>query len=409
MSSAPNGDGGGGRQTVMAVAGRASGPRLPIELTIALLIARGATAASQDGPDTASCRTLPRVMLLGCMKCASTSLHDDLCEHLGLVPGHAPPGSDRGKRHGGVVKEIHFFDGANKDTFDDAAAEAYAAYFPRRCGAAQKRAIDATPAYLAGLSIAERIHTFYTQHEGRTHHLRFLVILREPLQRLLSFYNMVRRRAGGKTHTGRIIEELPPPDAWARAALEQARACAMLIGTAIADFDALNSTSCIGWVTPLRQGLYAPQLARYARHFSARQLAVVSHGGFAREPAAVLCDLADFLGVPPSDDLGCRAHAPRDDGMRQLQRARSAARLLSARSPHQGAQPHGFARRNDPGQKRYFFSERVQVLLRRFYAPHMRHFDELLCEPSMQELTLTPFGGRAPCEIANSTLFFSGG
>jgi hypothetical protein len=201
-------------------------PATAVEGTLAL--------APSDG---ATCRpTLPTVVILGCQKCATSSLHTSLVANFGLIgaqlPDHAGGGGAEpvwaipGKpprRAGARLKETHFFD---TPKLYARGAEAYASLFPRACGGgggAQLVALDSTPSYLSDPAVPGRMRAFFAQHssDGSTGHLRLIAVVRDPTERLRSAFNMMARNRNKHNRSERSQDI----DRWALSLLVHARRC----------------------------------------------------------------------------------------------------------------------------------------------------------------------------------------
>jgi hypothetical protein len=100
-----------------------------------------------------------------------------------LTPGLITASASGARASGG--KELHFFD--VKEFFAEG-LRAYARRFPAcPVGGSGKKAIDATPAYMRCPNVVERIHRSYSPILRPQ--LRFMVILRDPTERLRSWFD----------------------------------------------------------------------------------------------------------------------------------------------------------------------------------------------------------------------------
>lgn len=229
----------------------------------------------------------PRVgFVIGGVQKSGTSA---LAHYLSRQPGLALP-------HG---KEAHVFDAPDFDDDADAAAvdARYAALFdPPREGTLYG---DATPIYLLHPRFVDRIHRYNPA-------MRWILLLRHPVDRAISQYRMERRRG----------DELLPLSL--ALALERQR----LSGHGD-DFS---------FGSPLRhhgyrlRGDYARQLDALYAHFPRQQVLLLRHELLARDPQAVVARCLRFLGrdalpVPgdyPRVHAGEYAHWPTDDWRRRL-------------------------------------------------------------------------------------------
>lgn len=201
----------------------------------------------------------PRLAFLvaGAQKCGTTALAQYLSRHPGLA---LPAG-----------KEAHVFDDPG---FDPAwgPAEVEARFAPFFAGAdpAALRG-DATPATLFLPGALERAARCYPD-------LRWIVLLRDPVERALSHYFMARRR--GHERLPLLAALLAEPwRAWR--------------GARSADGFALRKFSYVA------RSRYARQLDRLFRHVPRAQVLLLRSADLRRDPAAVLARTCEFLGVPP--------------------------------------------------------------------------------------------------------------
>jgi hypothetical protein len=166
-------------------------------------------------------------------------------------------------------KELHFF-----DTDHCFAAEPvdYAPY--RACfnpGPGHRLLGEATPAYLYWPTAAERIARYNPA-------MRLIVVLRNPVTRAFSHWNMSRR-------TGR--EPLPFRQAL-EAEAQRLRALPLEVAKSFTYID---------------RGFYTQQLQRLWRYFPREQTIVFKSEELLTEHSAVLTKVAGFLGIAPFPHL----------------------------------------------------------------------------------------------------------
>ena len=210
--------------------------------------------------------TAPRIRFVigGVQKGGTTALAQFLARHpqVGLPQG----------------KEAHVFDAPD---FDDGWGTAevdqrYAGHFAH-LAAEGKILGDATPIYCFHPLLVERIARY---HPG----MKWVLILRHPVERAVSQYQMER---------GRGDERWP---FWPAILLEKWR----LRGH--------ESDFSLG--SPLRhysyraRGAYAGQLDTLYRHFPREQVLVLRNESLAGNPAAVLAEVCRFLEIPQMEDSG---------------------------------------------------------------------------------------------------------
>ena len=134
-------------------------------------------------------RVLPSLLLLGCMKCATTLLHKIIVK---ACPRTVTQGQRLKKESWFRFKEKHYFD--RNETIEEG-VRFYVQHYPR-CPDESRAVVglDSTQAYLKTPWAAPRAATTYGADAGR---IRFIVVLREPVARLLSNYHH-RRKSGGE-------------------------------------------------------------------------------------------------------------------------------------------------------------------------------------------------------------------
>jgi hypothetical protein len=201
--------------------------------------------------------TLPEFLILGAPKCGTTALADALGAHPELfVPER---------------KEPNFFD-VNWDRGLDWFAQHFT---PAANG--QLRG-EATPAYFATPIAAERIAQ---TNPG----CKMIVLVREPVSRAHSHY-WFRWNTGRER---RSIDEV------------------------IADELSSPAREAEGYM--IRHGMYARNLRRYRELFGADGIHVIGFDELVKEPARVIAECEEFLGVakvPIAIDHANQARTPRD-------------------------------------------------------------------------------------------------
>lgn len=154
---------------------------------------RASSSKSRSGLNTSTWRTklkknreyLPKLHILGCMKCGTTTLFDLLMHREGFYGGRC----FRGQRcdAGNGLKEKHFFDGR----YWRRGCDTYGGLFKTRAKA-HVIAIDATPSYLRNEAAPGRLRQCYLG-TGLAPQTTFLAILRDPVYRLFSDFSFRRR------------------------------------------------------------------------------------------------------------------------------------------------------------------------------------------------------------------------
>lgn len=176
--------------------------------------------------------TLPNFLVIGAQRSGTSLVHRILQAHPEVfVPWRR--------------KEIHYF-----DRYFDRGVDWYEGYFPPPASASQYRAIgEVTPDYLATPEVPARIHTVLPD-------VRLVAILRNPVERAYSWYNLSRRNRDERR-----------------------------------DFEAFLRADR----TALSYGLYHQHLRRYLEHFPRPRMLVLIYEELTRSPGEALAQLADFL------------------------------------------------------------------------------------------------------------------
>lgn len=210
-------------------------------------------------------RARPTFLVIGAQKSGTTSLRRYLSHNPAVLL--AEP------------KEIHYFEKfyARGDAW-------YLAQFPWRTRAAAERrrlgvppAVgEATPEYLFIPRVPERVHRFDPD-------LRFVVLLRDPVDRAYSHYQMhVRRRGETRSFEEALeLERLELPGI-----LERMRAEPAYVPT----IELRRSY--------VARGMYAEQLERWFSFYDPDRFLVLASTELGRETTATMARVTAFLGVP---------------------------------------------------------------------------------------------------------------
>jgi hypothetical protein len=203
---------------------------------------------------TTRAMTFPTFLGIGAQKCGTSWLHQQLAAHPQIyVPWQR--------------KEVHFF-----DDYYDRGQEWYSKFFPDDAEADAFVAIgEITPRYIFESSIPSRIHELIP-------HCQFIVLLRNPTNRLFSQY--VMSVAHGDTRLG------------------------------LRDFVDSNPSA-------FARGLYAEQLERYLRLFSFERFKILIFEEVFANPdttRSALASVAQFLHADPSGFDSSQYNRPVSEG-----------------------------------------------------------------------------------------------
>jgi hypothetical protein len=217
----------------------------------------------------------PTFLIIGTQKGGTVALRKYLARHPNIVPAKK--------------KEIGYFD---QDISYRRGDCWYHGHFPlpHRLGR-HGVTFEATPEYLYYPKAAQRIFSYDPA-------LKLIVLLREPVGRAFSAWNMFRTLRYEHPDSLRAI--LPECDPVLRESISQ-----MLSGdfpefdqAVLDEIDGTLSGSAALEPSFVRRGLYHEQLLRYLKCFSREQILVLDSARLKRELGTVLPEVARFLGLP---------------------------------------------------------------------------------------------------------------
>jgi len=214
-------------------------------------------------PSTGSTPPLLSFVIGGAQKAGTSAL----ARYLGAHPAIRLPHS----------KEAHVFDAP---TFDDAATPRqidarYATHFDTTDAMPAPLYGDATPIYLFHERLVQRLARYNPA-------LRWIILLRDPVDRALSHYHMERARGA---------EQWP---LWPALLLERWR----LRGHR----DDFSERSPLRHYSYRARGDYAAQLDALYRHFPAHQVLLLHNTTLRTQPDSCLAQVCAFLGIAAADD-----------------------------------------------------------------------------------------------------------
>jgi Sulfotransferase domain len=215
---------------------------------------------------TASVRLLPDFIIIGAMRCGTSSLYRYLIEHPCIAPA--------------LRKEVHFFD----RNFFRNGTNWYRQHFPSSLYKYYVRTLlrrdfitgEGSPYYVFHPHAAKRV--FQTVPRGK-----LIVLLRNPVDRAYSHYHYEVKR-GRETFSFEEAIEWEPK----RLAGERERM--------LADqrYESLNCR----YYSYVFRGLYADQLKNWLGLFPKEQFLFVRSEDFFASPSAILAETLQFLGLP---------------------------------------------------------------------------------------------------------------
>ena len=190
-------------------------------------------------------------------------------------------------------KETGFF--FDDDVFFKGRKE-YARFFPKSARASRYFTVDATPEYLYYPSVPARLNSFFPN-------AKFVVVVRNPVERALSAYNMLKNnvfidkykyllkegfKTGGKqTDLSSLIDQEGQLISF-QAAIER-------------EMEEIGDQYAPIEPSFLRRGIYVDQIKRWFQYFKPTQFKFIVFEEFKSDPSACLHDLSSFLGLPQFD------------------------------------------------------------------------------------------------------------
>jgi hypothetical protein len=248
----------------------------------------------ETGPVTGA---LPDFLIIGAPKCGTTSLYYLLTEHPHIVPAAA--------------KELHFF-----SSHFDLGIEWYRRCFPRPTHKDGRSTItgEATPSYLADLYAPAKVAEVVPQ-------ARLIVLLRNPVDRAYSHYQMGRRKGWETTAT---FEEAVGTEHAVRP-----------LGEGEATSGSKNSITLGDDSWYLSGGIYVDQLARWSSIFYDEQMLVLRSEDFSSRPEETLKRVLGFLELPDWEPEARELHSKlHSGGYEQEMRPATRRRLEAYFEPH---------------------------------------------------------------------------
>lgn len=220
-------------------------------------------------------RVKPTFMIIGAQKGGTTSLHKYLLQHPRLISPKK--------------KELHFFDKAESTNISE-----YNKQFPVRYFSNQL-SFESTPSYLYYPLAAKRIFEYNPK-------LKFIVLLRNPVERAYSAWNMFRKHAGlpekikvykensEKESSNRLYDffyknDFPSFETWMEMELSETFVAKLLEPSII------------------KRGYYKKQIEHWFSYFAKEQFLFIDSEDLKNEPLEVLNKVAIFLEIEDFEKL----------------------------------------------------------------------------------------------------------
>jgi len=238
-----------------------------------------------------ACRTIlagaglyvrPDFLIIGAQKAGTTALHHYLSGHPRLVPAgmkevgyFSPDVFSRWTAHPHYDQMLKL-----AENWDDPATlrrgrRWYHAQFPMYRARRGKLFFEATPEYLPIPDSPGRIFAYRPD-------MKLIVLLRDPVARAYSAWNMFRN------FSGEIYEDL-----------REKRSFEAAVGE---ELERLASTPVGNGTAYLRRGLYHRHLQRYLDIFPRDSLLILEHRAFEEDIAGTLDKTCQFIGVEPFEN-----------------------------------------------------------------------------------------------------------
>lgn len=229
-------------------------------------------------------RLVPLFFLFGCQRCGGTAMYYDIMKH---VRG-AREGRSIGSEPAFYEREQHFYaSGSPSSSTWDRGISHYTSHFvacpPNSAGF--EFSIDATAAYMRKPVAAERIPQMIPQ--GAHGKLRFVVVLRDPTDRLYAYWDAFVLGGKGMNNF----------DIWVKGVMEKVKTCQNKNGDQLwpppdnCDEDTVQGVAA---------GLCAYQLIYWLHRFDPSQFFLTSFHAYQLETGKVLRDVARFFGASES-------------------------------------------------------------------------------------------------------------
>lgn len=215
----------------------------------------------------------PDFMIVGAQKSGTTSLFRYLAEAPGIV--------------GSQPKEVHFFDR------DDNYRKGFNWYEKHFIAPFQKNVLffEASPTYLFREKVPERLKSYNPN-------LKIIVLLREPISRAYSAWNMYRQWSEEGFIPHRMRKDIKAGYEPPLYKTFYKFGCPSFSDYIRLEKDLIKKGDTTEEPSLLRRGIYRPQVARYFDYFGRDNVLVVGFNELKVDSRGVVQKCQDFLGVP---------------------------------------------------------------------------------------------------------------
>lgn len=214
----------------------------------------------------------PNFVIIGAQKCGTTSLFSYLDELAGFS--------------GSVPKEVHYFD--REDNFRKG-TKWYEGHFLRKNRGSQLF-FEASPTYLCREKVPERLRT-YNQD------LKFILIIREPISRAYSAWNMYRQWSDDGVVPWGIANDQHGRDESPIYRTFFKYGCPSFTDYIKIEMDLIEKGDLEEEPSLIRRGLYKEQIERYVELFGWDKILILGFNELKNDSETVIRKCHEFLGV----------------------------------------------------------------------------------------------------------------
>lgn len=215
----------------------------------------------------------PNFMIIGAQKCGTTSLFSYL-DDLPAFSGSQP-------------KEVHYFD--REDNFKKG-NRWYESRFLKKIGGNQLF-FEASPTYMCREKVPERLKAYNPD-------LKFILILREPISRAYSAWNMYRQWSEEGVLPWGIANDQHGRDESSIYRIFFKNGCPSFSDYIQLEMELIEKGDTEEEPSLIRRGLYKQQIERYVELFGWDKVLVLGFNELKNDSEAVIRKCHEFLGVP---------------------------------------------------------------------------------------------------------------
>lgn len=215
-------------------------------------------------------RVLPDFLIIGAQKCGTTSLYKYLCNHPNVIAAQGFTGSS---------KEVRYF-----SRYYSKGTDWYRRHFPTYVYKYFKKIIhnieiqtgESTPSYIHFPQVAKRVYETIPE-------AKFILLLRNPVNRALSHYNHVLRL---EKETLTFEDALKEEENRLKGEKEK------LLNDP--DYVSLE----YGYHSYLTRGIYVDEIVEWLKYFSREQILIIQSEKLFEQSSNTFKNILEFLGLP---------------------------------------------------------------------------------------------------------------